>query len=282
VFRLTSTVVAHRVARILAVTAAALTAAPVSPAQAQRVLTVIASDSALDASPTVPAGITTIRLQLKGTVRRDLTVHRIPAGTAPDALARSAAGRPERWFEQWSFGGPAVPRDSASEATATIDLRPGRYALVSYEMDAAGRPRGDRYVWRDVTAIAAAVLIPARFAVPDATVKLKDAKIDVTGALRTGQRTLQIENIGARPHDVVIGRLKPGKTMDDVVRWDRDRNDPAPFVYVGGLTPMSTGVIVQTRLVLQSGVHVVFCTARHARERDRDYRRGVIATFKVS
>jgi hypothetical protein len=282
VFCLTSRVVAGRVARVLAVTATALIAAPVSSAHGQRVLTVVASDSALDASPTVPAGITTIRLQLKGTVRRDLTVHRIPAGTAPEVLARGAAGRPERWFEQWSFGGPAVPRDSASDASATIDLRPGRYALVSYEVDAAGRPRGDRYVWRDVTAFAAAILIPARFAVPDATITVKDGRIEVIGALRTGQRTLQIENTGARPHDVLIARLKPGKTMDDVVRWDRDRNDPPPFVYVGGLTPMSTGVIAQTRLVLQSGVHVVFCTTRHARERERDYKRGVIATFKVN
>lgn len=255
---------------------------PVSAAGAQRVLTVVARDTGLEASPTVPAGITTVRLLLKGTARRDLVVHRIPAGTLPEALARGAAGRPERWFEQWSFGGPAVPRDSAPDASATMDLRPGRYALVSYEVDAAGRPRGDHYIWRDVTVIATGVLIPARFAVPDATIKIRDARMDVTGSLRPGQRTLQFENGGARPHDVVIVRLAPGKTIDDVRRWDRDHTDAPPFSYVGGLTPMSAGVTTQTRLVVQRGTYIVFCPTRHAGERERDYRRGVIASLKVN
>jgi hypothetical protein len=268
--------------RTAAVAFGAANIAPLSLAHAQRVLTVLASDTALSTSPTVPAGITTVRLQLTGKTRRDLTVHRIPAGTMPEDVAKGAAGRRESWFQQWSFGGPSTPHDSAPDAMATVDLRPGRYALVSYVVDSAGRPRPDRYAWRDVTVIAASILIPARFPVPDATIKVKDARIEETGALRTGQRTLQFENVGARPHDVLIGRLKPGKTVDDVVRWDRDRNDPPPFVYVGGLTPMSSGMVAQTRVVLQAGTHVVFCTTRHDGQRDRDYKRGVLTSFKVN
>jgi hypothetical protein len=274
------TSVARRLARRAA--ALLLTAPPLATADAQRVLTVLARDTMLESSPSLPAGLTTFRLVLKGKVRRDLVVHRIPAGTTPEALVRGAAGRSERWFEQGSFGGPAVPRDSAPDAMVTVDLRPGRYALVSYEVDPAGRPRGDKYLWRDVTAIAASVLIPSRFAVPDATIKVKDGKIDVLGGLRTGQRTLQIENNGGRPHELLIGRLKPGKTVDDVRRWDRDRADPPPFVYVGGLTPMSSGLVAQTRLVLQRGEHVVLCSMRHAHERERDYQRGVMASFRVN
>ena len=267
---------------VASVTVAILSALPVAEAAAQRVLVVIARETTLEASPTVPAGLTTVRLTIKGGIRRELVVHRIPAGTTPEELVRGAAGRPERWFDRWSFGGPAVPRDSSPDASATLDLRPGRYALVAYEVDAAGRPRGDRYIWRDFTAVAASVLIPARFAVPDATIRLKDARVDVLGVLRKGQRTLQVENAGGRPHDALIARLKPGKTVDDARRWDRDRNDPPPFVYIGGLTPMSNGVTAQTRLVLQTGTHVVLCTMRHAGERERDYQRGVLASFQVN
>jgi hypothetical protein len=175
-----------------------------------------------------------------------------------------------------------VPRDSASEASATLDLRPGRYVLVAYEVDPSGRPRGDRFIWREISAIAGSVLIPARFAVPDVSMRLKDARIDVSGVVRTGQRTVQVENGGTRPHDLLIGRLKPGKTIDDVRRWDSDRTDPAPFVYVGGLTPISSGFTAQTKLVLQTGVHVVLCAMRHGGERERDYQRGVLASFQVN
>jgi hypothetical protein len=264
--------------------AAGIVACAVLPAaaNAQRVLTAVAFDTSIDVPPTVPAGLTTFRLLLKGRVRRELVVHRIPAGTMPEVLVKGAAGRPERWFEHWSFGGPGVPRDSSNEAAVTLDVRPGRYALVSYEVDAAGRPRGDKYIWREVTAIAASILIPSRVSVPDATIRVKDSRVDVTGVLKTGARTLQIESAGARPHELLIGRLKPGKTTEDVRRWDRDRNDPPPFVYVGGLTPMSTGVTAQTRLVLQTGTYVVLCPMRHAGVRDRDYQHGVMASFKVN
>jgi len=262
--------------------AIALLVAPVSRAESQRVLTVVARDTSLESSPTVPAGLTTVRLTINGAVRRELVVHRVPAGTSPEELVRGAAGRPERWFHQWSFGGPAVPRDSAPDAVATFDLRPGRYTLVAYEVDPAGRPRADKYVWREFTAVAASVLIPSRFSVPDLTVRIKDARIEVVGVVRTGQRTVQVENDGGRPHDLLLGRLKPGKTIDDVRRWDRDRSDPAPFVYAGGLTPMSGGMTAQTRLVLQTGTYVVLCTMRHGGDRERDYQRGVLASFKVN
>ena len=257
-------------------------AAPMSRAESQRVLTVVARDTALESSPTVPAGLTTVKLTLNGSVRRELVVHRVPAGTTPEDLVRGAAGRPERWFHQWSFGGPAVPRDTTKEAVATFDLRPGRYTLVAYEVDPAGRARGSKYIWREFTAVAASVLIPSRFGVPDLTVRVSDSRMEVVGVVRKGQRTIQVENNGGRPHDFLVARLDSGKTIDDVRRWDRDRGDPPPFAYAGGLTPMSGDMTAQTKLLLQTGTYVVLCTMRHSGDREHDYRRGVLASFKVN
>jgi hypothetical protein len=45
---------------------------------------------------------------------------------------------------------------------------------------------------------------------------------------------------------------------------------------------MSAGNVAQTRVVLQAGTHVVFCTTRHDGQRDRDYKRGVLTSFKVN
>lgn len=245
-------------------------------------LTVLASDTALDAPLTVPAGIVTVQLVLKGTIRRDLVVHRVPASTTPEMLVQGANGRSERWFAEGSYGGPAVPRESTSDAAVTLDLRPGRYALVSYETDYAGRARADKYIWREVVVAAASILIPARFPVPDASIRVRDKGVMMDGALRAGQRTIEVENAGSRAHEVVIGRLLPGKTVADAERWDRDRSGPAPFAYVGGITPMSPGITAQTRLVLQSGTHVVFCPARPASERDHVHPAALVGTFKVN
>lgn len=241
----------------------------------------MATDTGLEASSTVPAGLVTLWLSVRGKTRRELVVHRVPAGTTPEAVVRAAVGRPISWFQRWSFGGPGVPSDAGGESRATIELRPGRYVLVAYEVDAAGRP-GAKFLWRPLTAVAASALIPARFSDPDLTIKLRDSRIEVAGGLRSGQRTIQVENAGGRPHELIVGRLKAGKTVEDVRRWDRDRSDTAPpFTYVGGLTPMSTGMNAQARWVFQTGEHVVLCPMRDGPGRGGDHARGVLATFTV-
>ena len=63
-------------------------------ARAQRVLTVVVHDTTLEAAPTVPAGVVTVRLVSKSATRRDLVVHRVPVGTTPEEVARGAAGSP--------------------------------------------------------------------------------------------------------------------------------------------------------------------------------------------
>jgi hypothetical protein len=45
---------------------------------------------------------------------------------------------------------------------------------------------------------------------------------------------------------------------------------------------MSGGMTAQTRIALQTGTHVVLCTMRHGGDRERDYQRGVLASFKVN
>ena len=258
--------------RVLAAAALVVAvAAPVRGLSAQRTLTIIARDTGLVVAPTVPAGVTNIRLVLNGKARRDLVVHRIPAGMTPEELVKGAAGRPSRWFDQWSFGGPAVPRDSSNEATVTMDLRPGRYALVSYEMDATGRVRGDKHMWVLVNAMRSTALIPDRLPIADATFKIRDNRIEMIGVLRRGQRALRIENAATQAHELVIVRLIAGKTVEDAQRWLRDRKGASPFVYVGGVTPMSPGISAQTRLVLQSGTHVVLTGST-----------GLSVTFKVA
>jgi hypothetical protein len=152
-----------------------------------------------------------------------------------------------------------------------VDLRPGRYAFVSYDVDATGRPRGDKHKWVMVTAMRSTALIPDRLPVADATLKVRDNRIDMIGVLRRGQRIVQIENTGTQAHGITIVRLKSGMTVDDAQRWFRDRKGTSPFVYVGGTTPMSAGVSAQTRLLFQSGTHVVLTDGA-----------AVVVTFKVA
>ena len=271
---------ARRLRRVLAI-AAGMLVQPAAALSAQRVLAVVARDTVLEVSPTVPAGVTTVRLVLQGKARRELVVRRVPSGTPPETLIRGAAGRPIKWFAQWSFGGPAVPSDSATNASATVELRPGIYLLVAYEVDASGKARGDRYLWKQFTAVAASALIPGRFPVPDLTLKVRDARIDVEGTIRQGGRTIQVENVGGQPHELIIARLKPGKTIEDVRLWKARRAESAPFVYVGGFTPMSPGMTAQTRLTFQAGEHVVLCPLPSGRDGAAD-KGDVLTVFKVT
>lgn len=252
-----------------------------SPAVAQRTLLVVGRDTALEAPPSVGAGLVAVRFQNDGKVRRELVVRRIPAGRTPEEILSGPSGKPPALFAEWSFGGPALG-DSAADGTVTMELRPGRYVLVAYEVDGAGRPRADGLMWRAVSAMRTSVLISGRFPTPDVRARIKDSGLEITGLFQRGARTFNVRNASAHAHEFRVGRLRPGKTVDDVRRWSPAGNSERPFVQVGGTTPLSPSREAQTRLVLQPGDYVILCTLRHGRDGKPHHQTGMLEWFRVS
>ena len=213
-------------AALTTVTAAValLVAAAVSPARAQRVLTVIAHDTSLESSQ-----------RSRRASRRSDLLSRERRNASWSFTACRPARRPRSWRAErrdgrsngFTSGASVVRRCHATRCRCVRDTRPPAGPICARGL--RGRPqrqaarrqvrlaRGfrDRRVCTDCRALPGARPDNAH----------QGGQIEVSGVVRTGQRMVQVENTGGRPHDVLIGRLKPGKTLDDVRRWDRDRDE---------------------------------------------------------
>jgi len=64
-------------------------------------------------------------------------------------------------------------------------------------------------------------VVADRASAPEAglVVRLMDYSFTIDPPLRSGRHTIRVENAGVEPHDLVLMKLAPGKTMEDIVTW---------------------------------------------------------------
>ena len=100
---------------------------------------------------------------------------------------------------------------------------------------------------------------------PKATkVGLEDYHFDVPKSFK-GTGTIDITNKGDELHELVVGKLQDGKTIQDVVTWGSQPpfqpwTIPQPYDDIGGITAMSNGNKSRIRLSnLDPGDYGFFC-----------------------
>lgn len=209
---------------------------------APNLVSLTATEYAVQAPDTVPSGWTALRIVNRGReihyghmVRLDSgkTVHDLVTGYAE---AIRASGPRPKWVARFGGPGGVAPGDSSS---VTQFLEPGAYVWICPIEDEKGTPHFTRgevepFVVRDAGAPTG-----DRATAPTATavIRLTDFSFDVDTALRAGKHTIRVENAGVEPHDLVLMKLAPGKSIEDLRRAlnpERARRDapavaPEPF-----------------------------------------------------
>ena len=93
----------------------------------------------------------------------------------------------------------------------------------------------------------------------DARLTLTDYGFDLTPALKAGWRTIRVENSGPQPHEVVFGRLAPGKTIADVWSWLEHRDGLPPGEPYGGTVALQAGQVNFVTAEFSHGEYVLLC-----------------------
>jgi hypothetical protein len=242
-----------------------LAAALVAPLRAQtRVVRVVARDFSLDAPPTVPAGLVTFALVNKGATDHELVVERLPEGIPFADFVREATASPERRFEYPGMGGPEAPADSTRFTLVTVDLSPGRYVIGCFHTS-GGRVHFSRGMYRQLV-----VLPTFSFGRPpftDAKVEISAAGVTVQPTIRAGARVFEVHNERQGEVDVLVGRLRPGRTIADVQRWQVNEQGERPYVSLGGVASLSRGRTAHVAVLVEKGDYLLITTERDGRER---------------
>jgi hypothetical protein len=245
-----------------------------------RTMTVTASEYAFAAPDSVPAGLTEIRLENRGTEMHHVLLIRLDGGkTMSDLFATMKGDGPlPSWARE--VGGPNTP-GPGGESVAILRLSAGRYAMICVIPSADGKPHVMKGMAKEV------IVTPATSNTANANVRvsstmtLLDYAFQFSQPLKAGRQTIRVKNDAAQPHEVLVVRLQPGKKPADVLAWMEKMEGPPPGAPIGGTTPMARGEDNLITMDLTPGEYGLICFAPDAKDGKPHFMHGMMTQFTV-
>ncbi|MBE0595026.1 MAG: hypothetical protein IH616_21785 [Gemmatimonadales bacterium] len=243
-------------------------------------MTVTATDFHYDATDTVYAGPTTVRLVNHGTELHHMTIASIPPGrTVQELLTVVESDAPfPAGFRLVGGPNPAAP---GTDVSATLDFAPGHYVMFCVIPSPDGKMHVAKGMEREFTVIPGAGPVAAMPAA-DEQMTLMDYGFQIAPDLTAGTHTIRVENHASQPHEAVILKLEPGKTADDALAWVGTMTGPPPFAPVGGVSAMDPGAVVELHLTFTPGDYGLFCFVPDATDGKPHFMHGMVRTIHVS
>ncbi|NOT10175.1 MAG: hypothetical protein HOP28_18430 [Gemmatimonadales bacterium] len=250
-------------------------AAPVEP----RVVHVTVTDYAFQAPDTLPSGLTSFHMMNNGKELHHLVLLKLaPGQTVADLAGVNMEGPlpPGMIF----MGGPNAPVPGGS-AESLVDLKTGQYALLCIIPSPVDmKPHVAKGMIRPLTVIAGETVAAAP--TPDLTITLSDYDFALSGPVSAGKHIIKIENTAEQPHELLLVKLEPGKTVADVAKWSEKMQGPPPGVPFGGITPISTGINNIVTVELAPGEYGLLCFVTDAKDGKLHILHGMVKQFTVS
>jgi hypothetical protein len=260
---------------------AAFTAPRDVPRGPARTLTITAKEFAFEAPDTIPAGVTTIRLLNRGMELHHVELIRLDAGKSMKDFftAFKAGGPPPAWVHM--VGGPNTPVPGG-ESVATLDVAPGRYAVVCFIPGADGKPHVMKGMAKELVAVAPkGGVVQAGGAAPTSTLVLSDYKFGLSKPLSRGTNVVRVRNQAKQDHEVLFVKLAPGKSAMDMAAWVEKQAGPPPGAPIGGTTGIESGGWNDVSLNLVAGEYAMLCFWPDAKDGKPHVMHGMTAQFTI-
>jgi hypothetical protein len=238
----------------------------------------MAQEFSFDAPDTLPAGFTRVNLMNHGVEAHHIMFARLDSGhVVGELLQELRANKIPSWVT-W-LGGPAGTMPEAMTETV-VELTPGSYALLCVVQTAEGVPHLAKGMVRQltVTPTAASTTPPT----PDINLTLTDYAFGVDKPITAGAHTIRVENLADQAHELLLVKLEPGKTVQDLVKWGQKREGPRPGTPIGGTTPQSKGVVNYVMATFTPGNYGFVCLVRDAKDGKPHVLHGMINQFTVT
>jgi len=214
----------------------------------------------------VQAGPTTIRVQNEGIFPHNASFVYLDEGyTYQQYIEYLETHLPEQ-VPEWAslMGGPSAPI-SGESSEATLDLKPGNYAIVCGVPVPAAEPHYMKGMTHALTVIPASQGKPP---VPEADLGLTmdDYSFDMSSEISPGTHTVQVENKGEQPHEFILARLDEGAAVKDLIGWlglainaEGGQLPKAPGVFLNGVSPMDVGETNFITVDFEPGTYALVC-----------------------
>ncbi len=232
--------------------------------------TIKATDTGFEVPATVPAGRSLITFENLSKVGVGLMFWTLADGTTVDSLKTelpprqpgSVGAAPAAFYTADLLGAPGYA-EAGNTTQAVIDLPAGNYAIVTEE--------GAWPTPFSAVASGASGATPETLADPvaDVDVQLVDFAFGgIPATASAGKHIWKATNNAAEPHQLIVGKVPDGLTLDEVLEGfippkdgtpDPKRMTRADFVALGGIEIMSGGHSAWALLDFMPGTYAVVC-----------------------
>jgi hypothetical protein len=201
---------------------------------------------------TVPGGWTTLSFENTGDEPHEFALAKLEDGlTIEDVEAYladpAAQQQPPPDGVEIRTGIPTL--DPGEQAALSQELEPGRYVLICFLPDPEGTPHFARGMLRDFV-----VEGDAGAAAPTADVTLSLGPDLTAPDVEGGEQTFELRNDGDEPASLFLTAFEPGKTEEDLTRWEENGlQGPAPATFLGGAIDVPPNSTAYYTIMLDEG-----------------------------
>jgi hypothetical protein len=246
-----------------------------------RTFEIRALDNGLRSADEIAAGRVAITLRNEARQQRNAQFFRVRDDVTLVQVAAAFQKDPRSVVDLVTFsGGPGtVPPGGTQEVVQ--DLVEGQYVMATLLLSEAGQQYVPTGVFKTfkVTANTAATT-PAPLPGNEEIV-LADFAFGIP-QLAAGQHTLQLNNVGKEPHEILVKRLDEGRTLADALTFVLRPVGTPPYGDAGGLLVFPGGERTALTLDLQPGPYVAICYFRDAATGKSHAELGMIRDFTIT
>lgn len=242
-----------------------------------------ATDFAFQGPQTIEAGLVTLALSNEGETLHHLQLVRLPENMSmaefQQAMSQMQPGTPPPpWFEEVGGVNPPTP---GQPARVTLHLEAGEYAVLCFVDTPDKVPHVMKGMMQPLT-VTPSSTPAAPLPESDLSLTLVDYAFSFSEPPTRGTHVIRVENTATQAHEIVLVRLLPEKTMDDLMAWAATYEGPEPFVPIGGVPGIESGQAVNVEVTFAEGDHVALCFIPDATDGAPHIVHGMILPFTVS
>ncbi len=258
-------------------TASADASADLSPVDPQ-IIDVTAGDYFYTLADTISSGATTFRLATTGQEMHHVQLVRLDDGhTLEEMLSAPMDGPPPAWVQ--FVGGPNAPVPNSGQALVTVNLAPGNYGLLCMIPSPDGMPHVAKGMSKTLVVTPATTVA----ALPAVTMRmtLTDYDFVMDTPLKSGAQIIEVQNAAEQPHEVLIARLAPGATAEQLLQWIEKPEGPPPGEPMGGTVGLSSGITNYVHTDLSPGEYALLCFLPDAKDGRPHFAHGMMKQITV-
>jgi hypothetical protein len=218
-------------------------------------------DYAFEGQDKIEAGLVTLNFENVGQEDHHLQIARIADGVSFEEFMTKLQTEGEAAYALLEgVGGVGILQPGVSQSV-TVDLqKPGLYIALCVIPTADGVPHLALGMIKPIEVVAPAYARNPEAPKADLEVHMLDFGYDLPSQLEAGKQTWEVFNAGVQPHELLIGKLKEGKTIADVMTYlQNGEQGEAPYEFQGGAQGMATGYSNFVELDLAVGDYVALC-----------------------